>query len=304
MTFKNIEDSIKTLSDVSEAPYLRARVKELEEELIKQDQAHARELKALQEENARIEASYSSLKSLYEELVQLRITYKNDIYNLRGIDRIARNRMDQNVKKSIKKQAQKLCEDQLPLLLEAEIKNYPLTCSNVTSRIINKRATQLRDEYLRDPTSWPQWFKAKVSEEAQKTADKMADELFWENVMSQVDQEIMQRLPNAWKHFLREYATSFMMNTFRTQLLSLMIPLELTCPKCGENVQFTPTPDDLSAMQRIGYVTYVCPYAKGLFKHQFRIYLGALFWIVMKGDVEPIRHSIPIRTVKYVPLEK
>ena len=162
----------------------------------------------------------------------------------------------------------------------------------------------MRDEYLRDPTSWPEWFKVKIREEAQKMSDKMVNELFWGNEKLQADHEIMQRLPDAWKQFLKGYATSFMKNAFKNQMLSMMVAIEYICPTCRENVQFTLTPDDLGLMLRRGWVSYVCPYAKGFFKHQIQISLGELFWYIVNGNVILITRSMPISTKKYIPLEK
>ena len=292
MSFKKLEDSIKALEDVGDAPRLRALIKELEEKQQKKERAHAKEKNELQEKNARLASSYNTLKARANELTRLRIVYRNNRYSLREIDSIARKRMDKEVKKRIKKQAQKLSEEQLPLLIEAEIKGYPLKCSEVTRRTVEGKAEQLLDEYLRNPSMWPPWFKIKVHDEADKQVIKRMDQEFWNNVLQRTDQEINDRLPSAWMSFLRGNATSFMKNTLQAQLRSLVTTLDYTCPRCGGTAEVTLTPDEFSQMIRKGRVTYICPYSKGIFKHKFQITLGELFWYIMKGDVIPVRAII------------
>ena len=289
MSFKNLEDSIMALEDVSGAPMLRAHIKEQEEEQQKKERAHAREKKELQENYARLFESYNALKARANELTRLRVVYKNDRYSLREIDSIAKKRMDKEVKKRISKKAINLSENQLPSLIEAEIKGYPIKCSEVTRRTVEEKAAKLLDKYLRNPAIWPPWFKEKVREETDKQVIKRMDQEFWDNVQQRTNQEINLMLPSAWMSFLRGNATSFMKNTLQAQLRSLVATIEYTCPRCGGTVQITLTPDEFSLMIRKGYVSYICPYSKGVFKHNFRITLGKLFWYVMKGDVIPLR---------------
>jgi hypothetical protein len=302
MSFKNLEDSIRALEDISDAPRLRARIRELEEEQLKKDQAHAREKEELQEENARLVASYRSLDARHKALANLRIVFQKNSISLREIDSIARKRMDKEVDKRIEKQAKELFEEQLPSLIEVEIKGYPALCSDVTRGIVWKKAAQLSDECLRNSSMWPNWFKVKVSTEADKQAKEKMDQEFWGNVRHRADQEIIHRLPGAWNSFLRGYATSFMKNTLQAQLLSLTAPIEYACPKCGGPVHVTLTPNDISLMLRKGWVSYICPFSKGIFKHNFRVTLGELFWFIMNGDLIPIRAS-RTRTIEYRPVE-
>lgn len=302
MSFENIEDSIRALEDVSDAPRLRACIRELEEKLLRKDSAHTKEKGELQDENVRLVKVCHSLESRCTELAGIRVVFQKNRYSLRGIDRIAGERMGKEVKKQIKKQAQKLSEEQLPSLIEGEMKGYPAACSDATRKIVEEKAAQLCDEYLRTPSMWAQWFRDEVRGEVDKQVEKRMDQTFWDSVKSRADQEINYRLPAAWMSFLRGSATSFMMNTLQDQLLSFMASIEYNCPKCEEIVQVTITPDDFSIMLQKGWVSYRCPFCRGFFKKNIRVTLGELFWHIQKGDVIPIvtrvQYKIPRIAVK------
>jgi len=278
MSLKNLEESIRTLEDVSDAPKLRARIENLEQELNRKNRAHAEKKKEQQEANARLADSCRTLE-------RLRIVFKKNTYSIREMNKIARNMMDKDIKKQIKEQAQNLFEKQLPSLIETEMKGYPMVCSDYTRRIVENKAVQLCDKYLRNPSMWPNWFREKVQGEADKQADERMNQTFWNNVQQRADQEINYRLPTAWVSFLKGYATSFMKNTLQDQLRSLIAPIEHNCPKCGEAIQITITPDEFSLMLRKGRVSYACPFCKGFFKNNIQVTLGELFWYILNGDV-------------------
>jgi len=130
------------------------------------------------------------------------------------------------------------------------------------------------------------------------TAERM-NRAFWDSVKQETDKEINIRLPGAWKSFLAGTATSFMLNSLQAQLLSLAATMDLSCPKCGGNVSVTLTPNEISILVQKGKITFVCPYSQGmLWRHRFRITLGELIWLIMKGNVIPRSHLEPktIRT--------
>jgi len=148
-SFRHLEEGIRTLKDVSEAPILRARIEELEEELVKKDKECAGKIQKLQEKNANLVSTINSLRAENKNLNNLKIEFKKEKLDLRGIDRVVRSRMDETIQKNIEKKAQKLCNKRLPFLIEVEIKKYPHSCSEATRIAIEKKATQLSNETLR-----------------------------------------------------------------------------------------------------------------------------------------------------------
>jgi hypothetical protein len=143
MSFKEIEENLKVLSDFNEAPRLRERIKKLESELKRREQIHKKEINRLKDENDKLKKEDLVKSKRIKQLEGIKIKYGNKEYSYQEYQIHINQEAKKVNKKIIEEKAYTLANKLLPQRIQAEIEGYPHFCSKNTKRLIEQVADSI-----------------------------------------------------------------------------------------------------------------------------------------------------------------
>lgn len=135
MSLDEIKKNIQALDDLVQVPQLRARVEELEAELLRCNREHKQEKGEWFEKRRELIKDYNEKAVECGELQSLRITYGKDKLSLQDMETIVQARFTEENDKKINIQAENLTQAWLPSRVATEISSYP-NCKPATKRLI------------------------------------------------------------------------------------------------------------------------------------------------------------------------
>jgi hypothetical protein len=298
MSFKDFEKSLQGLKNVTEAPKLRERIKELEQKLAQEE---TRNKQRLQDKEKEIEQLLHviSLKNVYmKELEEPRIRYKKDQYSPKEFRALIKAEVDKYIKKQIQVKAKKLAEKLLPKYVTDEISRYPERCAVATKQMIENQAKIYRDFTLLNPSTWPPLLIDKVEERANALANQIMNEEFEKKVSRQAWYELNKLIEVYWPKQLTEKVTPFIQSSLRSQLLKLTHTIHFDCGRCGASQYLTMVPNDIATLLKKSRIIINCIHCQ----KRISLTLGELLWtIVNNDDVGPPTRII--KGIKYEPVK-
>lgn len=297
MSFNEIERSIRDLKDVTEAPKMREKVKELEEELSRKENRHRLEIRENEKEVYALRLVVAGKNLRIKELENIRTKYKKKSYSPKEFKALVRAEVGEYIEKNIRDRAKKLAEKQLPHYIAVEISRYPNDCSAATRRIIEEQARFQRDTLLMNPSTWPPWFNAKVQAQVDTLTNHLIDKEFENRVNTQAWNRLNDLVNYHWPKQLTDKLTPFIQSSIRAQLLTLTTTFQFQCWKCGTPQMTTMTPNNLAIQIQKGKIVINCVHCH----RRIRITLGELLWIIINnGDIGPPPRILQYG-VKYLP---
>lgn len=292
MSFNEIERSIQDLKDVTEAPKLREKVRELEEELSIKENEHRREIRENEKGVNELRQFVVGKNLRIKELENIRTKYKKESYSPKQFKALVKAEVGEYIEKNIRDRAKKLAEKQLPHYIAVEISRYPNDCSAATRRIIEEQARFLRDILLKNPSTWAPWFNAKVQAQVNTLANNLMDKEFENRVNTQAWNRLNDLINYHWPKQLTDKLTPFIQSSIRAQLLTLTSTFQFQCWKCGTPQMITMTPNNIAIQIQKGKIVIKCVHCH----RRIRITLGESLWnIINNGDIGPPQRILQYR---------
>jgi hypothetical protein len=185
----------------------------------------------------------------------------------------------------IERRARRKFEAEAPGLVEKELQRVLELPTSLRPRVLNQLLDKKVDErvnrILKAESAWPTWFKERVEGRVNAGVKRGLDEAFHASVRAAITRAKQTEWPMYITKYTRERITPFCKNLLIDQFVSQLAdkPLEVRCDRCGVNVAFSLTPDDVAHLFKGSPILVVCvnPHCvDGLFssRHKIRVGLG------------------------------
>ena len=302
MSFSNLDNALKRLKDVRDAPLLRQEVIRLTHELDEKEKTHQQEVKKHDEQVKKLQRKLSEKEIQSERLKRKRVKYNKQHYSIEEFEELVKQRFTEQVNEIINKRVKEKVVDELPKILKSEVSRYPYGCRELTRSTIDFSALGKMNKLLQQKHSWPAWFRREVEKEAARIAQGYYNDEFWRQVTVKASERLENLKKKAWPEYIKRNITPFLQQNFQIQLQGLTTEIIVTCLSCGNNHQVSITPEDVAKLITRGFTVYPCPHSKGWFRPKIKITLADLLLIITAGSnnepEHPRAHTQFLRYVK------
>jgi len=270
LSFDSLSEGLKQMEAVKNYDQATAKIKELEQKTTEQEE------------------KINGLTHELEVEKKRRIKYGDDVYTQETLDKLVETMIEGEMKEKIQQRLENKWAVDGPQLVDRRVaellKNYPQGCPESTKTIIKEKIDAFVDSILRDSIYWPIWFWNQYNGEVNGKVQKLYNDEFNRQVNEGAQRRLNYLKTQEWPGYLRQASDQYFRKPLQDQLRALVIPVTISCDKCGSSFGYSTTRLGLEEMVRNGVTGVDCanPQCKNfLVHHKVPLYLADLIAFVL-----------------------